>query len=280
MLIRLGEFDFTEVWDGVLYRRLSGYPGITPWEKRTLAEFVAYEQAMGRECPIECDDAALLEEVREALAEPHRWRDVPPPGLITECTACPAWRGCVTTHVCHTASPENAASILRTGWLLSAVKARGLSGEALAAEPRNAAKDPPDYFDYVMFTWGNCQAGDRLVTERRLGRFPDESDLSAGFEPGVRFYFRYDRLKEHPAAVFDGVLPLKIRDGVRLADWLHAVVIPQALRSALAPLMPPELAERAVYLPYEGEGLWGWTEKVYRRIGEGAEGFTFAELTP
>ena len=46
MLIRLGEFDFTEVWDGVLYRRLSGYPGITPWEKRTLAEFVAYEQAM------------------------------------------------------------------------------------------------------------------------------------------------------------------------------------------------------------------------------------------
>ena len=34
MLIRIGGFDFTEVWDGVLYKNLSNFPEITPWEKR------------------------------------------------------------------------------------------------------------------------------------------------------------------------------------------------------------------------------------------------------
>lgn len=40
-----------------------------------------------------------------------------------------------------------------------------------------AANDPEDYFDYVMFAWGNCQASDRLVMKRKLGRFPDENGL-------------------------------------------------------------------------------------------------------
>ena len=32
MLIRIGQFDFTECWDGVLYKNLSNYPEITDWE--------------------------------------------------------------------------------------------------------------------------------------------------------------------------------------------------------------------------------------------------------
>lgn len=46
------------------------------------------------------------------------------------------------------------------------------------SEQRNAANDPADYFEYIMFALGNCQAGDRLVIERELGRFPNEEDLS------------------------------------------------------------------------------------------------------
>ena len=89
------------------------------------------------------------------------------------------------------------------------------------AESRNAAKDPADYFEYIMLAWGNCQAGDRLVMERKLGRFPDEADLSVNFTPGVRFYFRYEDLVKHPGRVFDGVLPMKIKDEIMLKDWLY-----------------------------------------------------------
>ena len=32
MLIKINDFEFTEVWDGVLYKKLSGYPQITDWE--------------------------------------------------------------------------------------------------------------------------------------------------------------------------------------------------------------------------------------------------------
>ena len=70
--------------------------------------------------------------------------------------------------VCHTAPLENAISILQCGLLLSSVKARKLPDTVLQKEDRNAANDPLDYFHYVMFTWGNCQAGDRLVMERKL----------------------------------------------------------------------------------------------------------------
>ena len=91
-------------------------------------------------------------------------------------------------------------------------------------EPRNAAKDPADYFEYIMLAWGNCQAGDRLVMERKLGRFPDESDLSVHFTPGVRFYFRYEDLAEHHGRTFDGVLPMKIKDEIVLKDWLYCKI--------------------------------------------------------
>ena len=50
MLIRIGDFEFTEVWDGVLYKKLSNYPQITDWEIRTIIEFIEYENRYGREC--------------------------------------------------------------------------------------------------------------------------------------------------------------------------------------------------------------------------------------
>ena len=95
----------------------------------------------------------------------------------------------MTDYVCHTAPVENAVNIFKCGSLQAPTKWRGVSALVLKAENRNAANDPEDYFDYVMFAWGNCQAGDRLVMERKMKRFPTEADLSVDFTPGVRFFF-------------------------------------------------------------------------------------------
>ena len=202
MLIKIGYYDYTEVWDGVFYKKLSDYPNITDWEIRTLIEFIDYEKSHGRECEIECDDKGVLYSIHRKLREREKYIDTPRPKLITECTACPHRKGCVTEFVCHTTSPENAVKIFQSGKLLSARLARGLPIEQLLKEKRNAANDPADYFEYVMLAWGNCQAGDRLVMERKLGRFPNATDLSADFTPGIRFYFRYDDLVKHPQRVF------------------------------------------------------------------------------
>ncbi len=265
MPVEIGNFQFSEVWDGVLYKKLSAYPHVTDWEIRNLTEFDAYERSHGRDCPLACQDPSLLEHIRREMAQPERYATTAPPRLITECTAC-LHKGCRTEFVCHTTALENAVSILRCGSLLSAARARQLPPEVLAQETRNAANDPPDYFQYIMFTWGNCQAGDRLVMERTLGRFPTEEDLSLSFTPGVRFYFRYDSLIRHPNRVFDGVLPLKIRDELALAPWLHWLVIPECYRDQLSPLIPGELKERTLFVEQDCPDIWYWTEKIYGLI--------------
>ncbi len=101
------------------------------------------------------------------------------------------------------------------------------------SEKKNAANDPADYFEYVMFAWGNCQAGDRLLAERTLGRFPNVQDLSVRFEPGVRFYFKYEQLIKHPNAVCDRVLPMKVKDEIILCYWVYKIVIPMKLKDRL-----------------------------------------------
>lgn len=269
MIVRIGKFECTEVWDGVLYKNLPNYPHASDWDKRTIIEFVEYEKAYGRGCNIECADEVLLNEIQTALREPERYRNIPRPTLLTECTACPVRKGCVTEFVCHTTSTENAVKILESGKLLSALRARKVPVEVLMAESRNAAKDPADYFEYIMLAWGNCQAGDRLVMERKLGRFPDEYDLSIGLTPGVRFYFRYEELVKHPGRVFDGVLPMKIKDEIDLNEWLYAMVIPSELREELS--VPENLRSRVIYVENDCRDIWEWSEKVYCAIEKRAE---------
>lgn len=261
MLIKIGGFECTEVWDGVLYKNLSDYPRITDWELRTIIEFVEYEKTHGRECTVECADESVLAKINRALQNRDAYRNAPRPALQTECTAC-RHCGCVTEFVCHTTSPENAVKILECGKLLSALRARKVSVEMLMAESRNAANDPADYFEYIMLAWGNCQAGDRLVMERKLGRCPNETDLSEDFTPGVRFCFRYDELAEHPNRVFDGVLPMKIRHEIDLKDWLYALVIPVGTELEV----PDYLQDRTIYVENDCKDIWEWSEKVYQAI--------------
>ena len=265
MKIKIGPFDFTECWDGVLYKKLSAYPNITDWEMQNILDFIRYEEQNGRSCDIEAEDAILraIDKYRPTYENGIR---VPPPVRITECTACPTYQGCMTDFVCHTSSPENAKKILSCGRLLSAVRARGVPAEVLQKEARNAAHDPADYFDYVMFAWGNCQAGDRLVMERKLGRFPTEEDLRVHFTPGVRFCFRYDVLKQHPDAVFEGVLPLKIKHEVILRDWVLAILIPKAYREEMAEFIPDDLRGKTHYINNDCRDIWAWSDKVYAYV--------------
>ena len=262
MKIKIGEFEFTECWDGVLYKKLSDYPNISEWEIQTIYDFMKYEADNGRECDIEADPgiARAIEDYRSVYESGVR---VPVPSKITECTACPKYKGCMTDLVCHTASVENAKSILDSGSLLSAVRARKKTAQELKEEARNAANDPLDYFDYVMFAWGNCQAGDRLVMERKLGRFPEEKDLSEDFTPGVRFFFRYNKLAEHPGRVFEGVLPFKIKDEVVLKDWIHAIIIPDNYKDEFQSYISAELQDKIYYVKNDCRDIWEWSELVY-----------------
>ncbi len=266
MIIKIGDFEFTEVWDGVFYKKLSNYPDISDWEIRNLIEFIEYEKMYGRECKIECDNQELLSVILNNISNKEKYKNIPRPKLITECTACPHRKGCETKFVCHTTSPDNAVKIFKSGKLLSAIKARKVHVEQLINEGRNAANDPADYFEYIMLAWGNCQAGDRLVMERKLKRFPDEEDLSVNFTPGVRFYFKYDELVKHPDVVFDGVLPMKVKDEINLVDWVYAIIMPTELKDELISAIPDELKNKVVYIENDCKDIWEWSEKVYSTV--------------
>ena len=260
MLIKIGQFEITECWDGVFYKKLSDYPRITDWEIQTILDFMQYEKQNGRSCAVEAEDGILL--AIEKFRQNNKSR-IAPPEIIRECTACPKYKGCMTDLVCHTSPIENTIKILDSGSLLSPVLARGMSAKELQKENRNAANDPEDYFDYIMFAWGNCQAGDRLVMERKLGRFPNEKDLSENFTPGVRFFFRYNKLIRHPGATFEGVLPLKIKNEVVLNDWKPTIIAPTVYRHILEPHITENLKSNVHFLQYDCNDIWEWSEKVY-----------------
>lgn len=268
MKIDIGKHEFSEVWDGVFYKALSDYPAVSDNEMKDIIDFVNYEKANGRDCEITADRQDILDYVREEIRSPDKYRDVRRPEIIRECTACTARGGCMTDLVCHTAPLENAISIIKCGALLSAVNARKLQDTVLQKEKRNAANDPLDFFHYVMFSWGNCQAGDRLVMERKLGRGPSVEEMGAGFTPGVRFYFKYDELEKHPQAVHDGFLPIKVKDEVKLADYVFAIVIPSEYKEQIMANMPENLMDRAYCLKQENLDVWQWSEKVYSFVHE------------
>jgi len=265
MLINIANHDFMIIWDGVYYFALSDYPNVSDWELRKLVTFFDYEKRHGRETEIYCENDEIKKTVETALSDPAPYMAVQRPRLITECTAC-RHGGCLTDYVCHTAEIENAKSIFICGKILSAAKARGMTGAELATEPRNAAKDPPDYLEHAMFAWGNCQAGDRLVMERTLGRAPDERDLSAGFTPGVRFWFKYETVENHRNFVNDGYHPAKVRDELPLSGNLYRCVIPGDRKDEFAGVIPPDLADRVFYIDNDCGDIWEWSEKVYNCV--------------
>lgn len=265
MNVNIGKHEFSIIWDGIYYHTLSNYPNISEWELNGIIKFVDYESMHGRKVEIVSDNQEIIEKVNYALSNKNEFINVERPGKITECTACKQ-KGCITKYLCHTAPVENALSIIKSGSILSAVKARNISAEQLKLEPRNAAKDPTDYFEYLMLSWGNCQAGDRLVMERKLEREPNEEDLNRNFTPGVRFFFRYDELVKYPNAVFDGYHPLKIKDELTLEDNVFAIIIPELYREKFKSIITDDIKDRVYYMDSKNKDIWKWSENVYKFI--------------
>ena len=257
--------EYPGIWDGVYYFKPSDYPNITNWELRKIILFFEYEIKHNRNTEIVCESNDIIQAVNHALKNPQLYLHTKRPSIITECTACKQG-GCLTDFLCHGTEIENAISIFKCGQLLSAVKARNKTAQELAEEPRAAAKDPLDYFDYIMMSWGNCIASDSLVMERMLGRFPNEHDFSVGFKPGVRFYFKYDIIENHKDFTNDGMHPAKIKDELNLSDYLHCCIIPENHKPKFENIVPPILADRVFYIKNDCKDIWEWAEKVYNFV--------------
>ena len=265
MQVRIANHGYTIIWEGVYYFALSDYPHISAWELKKLLTFIEYENRHGRHVEIVCEDKNIMDIVNYAIAHSDGYKNVSLPNKITECTYCNDNR-CITKFVCHTAAPDNAKKIFTSGKLLSAVKAFNKTGEELAADSRNAAGDPADYFDYIMFSWGNCTAGDNLVMERLLNRGAKADELENALMPGIRFYFRYADIIGHYGYVFDGYHPAKIKDELLLSDYLHACIIPKQFQFEFTNLIQSEICNRVYYLEQNGLGLKDWTGKVYNFV--------------
>jgi hypothetical protein len=289
VIVTVDNYDFNLIWNAGKHEIIrhsqctfGDYPYPTDWELQHLNEFFLYEITHERNVALWCrddrirdriaesvesffdrDDENLTEFIRKKLeTQPERAAKIPE--ILTHCKSCTEL-GCNTRLVCHVSSVADAEDILKKGEILSATKARGKSGEELAREARNAAGDPPDYFNYVMFTFGNCLAGDRLVIERNLGRMPSAKELSTELEPGVRFYFRYKDLLGHPGFCSDGYHYCKIKDCIDLDNRVIVIVAPESVKDILLNAVSRKLKERLIFVDEtEYPDILDWSHHAYK----------------
>ena len=296
IVITIADYDFSISWkvgSEVTLRHyqcaLGDYPDPSDWELQHLNEYLLYEIHHDRRVVLWCENTQTCNSVKNSIeqffkhenmglsefvssklaSQPERAKNIP--AELTHCKACEEKR-CITNLVCHVTSVTDAEIILKSGAILSACQARNKSGQDLALEERNAAGDPPDYFEYVMFTFGNCTAGDRLVMERTLGTSPTQENLTREFDPGVRFYFRYIDLVSHSRFCSDGYHFCKIKDTLELEPYLILAIAPEdaktklLLKDSLIPKERISFVDRGSY----GD-LWSWSHKAYETVKEHEE---------
>lgn len=171
VIVTVDDYDFNLSWKAGKneiirhYQCTFGdYPYPTNWELQHLNEFFLYEITHGRNVAFWCRDDRIKSQIVESInrffdkgrenlskfvqmkLKTQAERASAIPEKLTHCTSCTE-KGCMTRLVCHVTSISDAENILRAGEILSASNARGKSVEELALEARNAAGDPPDYFD-------------------------------------------------------------------------------------------------------------------------------------
>lgn len=88
MKLNIGNHEFTELWDGVLYKALSDYPNVSDNEMKDIIDFVNYEKNHGRQCEIEADRDDILQYVQKEMLNLDKYKNVCRPEIIRECTAC------------------------------------------------------------------------------------------------------------------------------------------------------------------------------------------------
>lgn len=249
MILNISNKKLTLISKGVYYFELSDYPQIKDYEWQNIMAFINYEKAHGRQTEIVCDDNNVLSAVKNASASLDGTQYIPP---ITE----------GNEFVYHATDVFATQKILSGGKLLSAVKVYKKTGEELALERQKIGYfDPPDYFEYIMFGWGNHLVGDYVVLSEN---FPSEEDLSKGnFNPGVRFYFRYEDIVKHPDHVFDGYHAIKVKDEINLSEYLFACIVPEQYKNKIENYISSGLLTKVYYLSQKSLGLSDWNEKVY-----------------
>ena len=249
MILNISKGNSNVIERGVYYYGLSDYPHITTWDLKNVIAFVKYEKSHGRETKIECQDESLLIAVKNAISNPE----------IIESTATPAGE---YGFVYHATDIKAAQNILSGGKLLSAEKVYGKCGEELSIEKSDSLwNDPADYFKYIMFCWGDNLTGDYVVLS---SDFPTEGSLSMGnFNAGIRFYFRYEDITNHPGCTFDGYHAVKVKDEIDLCDYLYACIVPKQFENDLADFALPELESRVHYISQKGVGLNEWNDNIY-----------------
>ena len=266
MILKIYNGEYSLQWDRIYYLALIDYPNIQEWELEKIAKFIAYEKLHRRQTSIECADSYLKKEILDYICQ-HPFL---PPFTPTDKRVASTYdlhKRLVTSDYCsHTTTIDTAISIFKIGQLLSAVKAFGRDAEELVLDSRNAASDPADYFDYIMFGWSNTSSGYRLAMERLLGRAPSEEELQEKFIPGVSFHFLYEELIQAPGYMFDGYHVAKIKDMLNLFSELYICIIPTHNKSQFENIIPTKIQDRVHYLDYDGEGLEEWVKKVYRIV--------------
>ncbi|MGT2934696.1 phosphate ABC transporter ATPase [Streptococcus castoreus] len=255
--------NYSIQWDGTYYFALETYPKIQDWELEKIAAFSAYETMNCRRTEIISQNDMVLKEITDYLQNHTVTPPFKPSCKKVASTYDVSGKAVFCDWLSHTCTVDTARDILISERLLSAVKAFDLSAEELMKDPRNAAGDPADYFDYVMLGWSNTSSGYRLAMERLLGHLPNDKELDDFFVPGVSFHFHYDEVTSLDHYLFDGYHPAKLRGELSLKH-LKACIIPKEQAPLFDSIIPEILKTRCFYLPYKNEGLIRWNEKVYR----------------
>lgn len=260
MILEISNESVTKLKNGIYHFGLVDYPRIQDWEWNGIQAFISYEKAQGQQLDIICTDNDILSLVNDLANRLDGTEYIPP---IAEA---------IEEFVYHATNAIAAQKILSSDRLLSATKAYGKTGEELAFERREIGwEDPVDFYEYVMFGWGTHLVGDYVVLSEK---FPNEEDfLKGNFDAGVRFYIRYENIIKHEGHTFDGYHPVKVKDEVKLSDYLYACIVPEQYKSQLENYIPQELANRVYYLPQRGLTLQEWNDKVvnFVKIIQGTE---------
>lgn len=253
MIINISNYKATVFERGVYYFGLSDYPNITKKELNYVITFIKYEESYGRKTEIICNSEGILTIVNNAVARLDTDENI----VLPE----------ENKFVYHGTDITATREILSSGKLLSATKVYGKTGAELAFEKRDSLwNDPADYFEYIMFCWGDSPTGDYVVLS---DNFSSKEDLIKGnFNPGVRFYFKYKDIIKHPGHTFDGYHAVKIKDEIILSYYLHSCIVPEQYRNELRGQIPSELVSKVHFLSQNKLGISTWNKKVYDFVSE------------
>ncbi|WNZ92216.1 phosphate ABC transporter ATPase [Streptococcus iniae] len=257
--------DYSIQWDGVYQLALTHYPDIKNWELEKIVAFIAYEKYYGRNTELFCQNSRIITKINIFLKQSVVEFPFRPLSKIVAGTYDTHGQSVYCDFLSHTCTITSAIAILKSQKLLATTKVFDLSSADLVKSSRNAANDPCDYFDYIMFGWSNTSSGYRLAMERHLGYSPSQTELMEQFVPGVSFHFNYDTITATKGYVFDGYHPAKIKDEFSL-NSLFACIIPKHYQALFEPVIPNALKHRCFYLEYDNDGYVKWSEKVYQHL--------------